>query len=202
MFFTLEGTDPRFLYLKRRLEADGHALAAAGGHIVAPPAERRGVPYYDDPIYLLQNAALTAEAAAELLMRRASRAVTGMRVLVTGYGRVGSLLAEKLAALGARVTVADRSPVRRAEAQARSLDAVPFDEISPSWDAVMNTVPAPVLRGDYGGALCVELASAPGGWADDTPVLKSRGLPGLYAPRAAADILAEALYRALEAEHG
>ncbi len=202
MFFTLEGSDPRFMYLKQRLEADGHALAAVGGHIVAPPAERRGVPYYDDPVYMLQNAALTAEGAAALVMRRAPGAVMGMRILVTGYGRVGSLLAEKLAALGARVTVADRSSVRRAAARARGFDAVSFGEISPSWDAVVNTVPAPVLRGDHGGALCVDLAGAPGGWADGTPVLKAPGLPGLYAPQAAADIMAEALYRALEAEHG
>ncbi len=202
MFFTLEGSDPRFMYLKRRLEADGHALAAVGGHVVAPPAERRGVPYYDDPVYAFRNAALTAEAAAELVMRRWPGAVMGMRVLVAGYGRVGSLLADKLAALGARVTVADRSPVRRAAAVARGLEATDFSAVSPSWDAVVNTVPAPVLRGDYGGALCVDLAGAPGGWADETPVLKAPGLPGLYAPQAAADILAEALYRALEAEHG
>ena len=64
-------------------------------------------------------------------------------------------------------------------------------------------MPAPLLAGDYGGALCIDLASAPGGWTDNTPVLKAPGLPGLYAPRAAADILADAVYRVLEVtEHG
>ena len=70
----------------------------------------------------------------------------------------------------------------------------------PPYDAVINTVPAPVLAGDYGGALCIDLASDPAGWEDRTPVLRAPGLPGLYAPRSAADILAEAIYRAMEVD--
>ena len=70
MEFTLIGADPRFLYLKNRLEADGHALVPDSENLIAPPAERRGVPYYSDSIYILENAALTAEGAVELLMRR------------------------------------------------------------------------------------------------------------------------------------
>jgi len=200
VFFTLEGADPRFLYLKQRLEADGHRLTGDSGHIIAPPAERRGIAYYDDPVYLLRNAALTAEAAAELLMRRSSRAVAGMDALVAGYGRIGRLLADTLSALGVRVTVAARRPEDRAIAAIKGHNAVDIHHISGIYDAVLNTVPAPVLAGDYGGALCIDLASAPGGWADGTPVIKAPGLPGLYAPKAAADILAEAVYRVMEVD--
>ncbi|MBR2716683.1 MAG: hypothetical protein IKD79_02960 [Oscillospiraceae bacterium] len=200
MFFSLEGSDPRFPFLKRRLEADGHCVVPNGGHVIAPPRERRGIPYYDDPVYTLRNAALTAEAAAELLMRSADRPVAGMRVLVAGRGRVGSLLADTLAALGARVTVAARRPDARAAAEIRGHQSVDINQIPDHFEAVLNTVPAPVLSGDYGGALCIDLAGAPGGWADDTPVLKAPGLPGRYAPKAAADILAEAVYRVMEVD--
>lgn len=200
MFFTLEGSDPRFPYLKRRLEADGHALSPDSGRVIAPPGERRGIPYYDDPVYVLRNAALTAEAAAELVMRRSPGTVRGMRVLIVGYGRVGSLLADTLAALGAHVTVAARRPEQRAAAEVRGHASSGIEHIPPSFDAVINTVPAPVLSGDYGGALCIELASEPGGWSDGNPVLRAAGLPGQYAPRAAADILAEAVYRVMEGE--
>lgn len=200
MDFTLQGTDPRFRYLKERLEADGHRLTPDSKNIIAPPAERRGVPYYADPIYTVENAALTAEGAAELLMRRTDRSLRGMEVLVAGYGRIGRFLTDILAALGASVTVAAREPLDRASARARGYQSVDITERSSSYDAVLNTIPAPVLQGDYGGALCLDLASVPGGWSDRTPVLKAPGLPGLYAPKAAADIMAEAIYRALEVD--
>lgn len=203
MNFTMEGTDPRFLYLKKRLEADGHRLTPDSPHIIAPPAEHRGVPYYDDEIYVIENAALTAEGALELLMRRSAGAVAGIEALVAGYGRIGSRLAELLSALGARVTVAARSGKALAAARARGLHAVDITNIHRPFDAVVNTVPAPVLSGDYGGALCIDLASAPGGWEPGTAVLKAPGLPGTYAPRAAASVMAEAVYRVMEVEnHG
>ena len=200
MEFTFVGADPRFSWLKRRLEADGHILAPDSGNIVAPPAERRGIPYWADPVYAVENAALTAEGAVELIMRRTDRSLNGLSVLVAGYGRIGRLLADTLASLGARVTVAARDPVDRAEARSRGHNSVDINSVSSPFDAVVNTIPAPVLRGDYGASLCLELASAPGGWADDTPVLRAPGLPGLYAPRSAADVMADAIYRTLEVD--
>lgn len=200
MEFTLLGSDPRFLYLRERLQADGHTLTAENGTILAPPAEKRGVPYWKDPVYLVENAALTAEGAVELVMRRLPGAVLGASILIVGYGRIGSMLADRLALLGASVTVAARRAESRAEARARGHRAVDVTELPADPDAVINTVPAPILSGDFGGALCVELASAPGGWTDHTPVLRAPGLPGLYAPRAAADVMADAVYRVMEVD--
>ena len=198
MNFTLVGTDPRFFYLKKRLESDGHTVTAENGRIIAPPAMRTGIPYYTDEIYALENAALTAEGAAELLMRRLPGALARTPILIAGYGRIGSRLAALLDGLGARITVAARNPVQRAAARSRGHNSVDITHIVPAFEALINTVPAPVLEGDYGGALCLDLASAPGGWKDDTPVLKAPGLPGLYAPKAAAGIMADAIYRVLE----
>ncbi len=200
MNFTLVGTDPRFFYLKKRLESDGHTITPENGLFIAPPAMKTGVPYYTDEIYALENAALTAEGAAELLMRRLPGALARTPILIVGYGRIGSRLAALLDGLGARITVAARNPVQRAAARSRGHNSVDIINILPAFEALVNTVPAPVLEGNYGGALCLDLASAPGGWTDDTPVLKAPGLPGLYAPKAAAAIMAEAIYRVLEVE--
>ena len=197
MNFTLQGADPRFMYLKKRLEADGHRIVPVSDNIIAPPAQRLGVPYYTDEIYAIENAALTAEGALELLMRRSNRALAGMEVLVTGFGRIGGFLAGMLSSLGAHVTVAARSEAARAAARSRGFEPVDITHIPSHFDAVVNTIPAQVLAGDYGDALCIDLASAPGGWQDDTPVLKAPGLPGLYAPKAAADVMAEAVYRVM-----
>ena len=198
MEFTLVGADPRFLYLKQRLEADGHRLTTDSRNIIAPPAERLGLPYWRDPVYIIENAALTAEGAAELIMRRTDRALPELSVLVAGYGRIGSLLSDRLAALGASVTAAARDPGQRALAAARGHQSVDITQIPDGFDVLVNTVPAPVLRGRYGAEFCLELASAPGGWADGTPVLKAPGLPGLYAPRSGADVMANAVYRVME----
>ena len=200
MDFTLQGADPRFRYLKQRLEADGHRLTPDSENIIAPPAERRGVPYYRDPVYVVENAALTAEGAVEMLMRRSDRALAGMEVLIGGYGRIGRFLADLLSASGAKITVAARDPAARAAARAKGYRSVDIIFVKDRYDAILNTIPAPVLSGDFGGALCIDLASAPGGWADNTPVLKAPGLPGLYAPKTAADVMAEAVYRVLEVD--
>ncbi len=199
MDFELRGSDPRFAHLRELLEADGHALRA-GGLVLAPPAAREGLPYYKNEVYAIRNAALTAEGALSYLMFRGSRRLQGQRVLVVGYGRIGRLLAAKLLALGARVTVAARSAEARAWAQAEGCRAVDITYISPQWDCVVNTIPAPLLRGDYGGALCLDLASAPGGWQDETAVLRLNGLPAHYAPREAALVMRDAVYECLKEE--
>lgn len=200
MEFTLIGTDPRYLYLKRRLEADGHILTPDAGLIIAPPAMRTGVPYYADPVYIVQNAALTAEGAAELIMRRTDRSLAELSVLIAGYGRIGSLLADKLKALGADITAAARRPETRAGAEADGYRSVDITKIEGRYDVIVNTVPAPVLSGDHGASLCLDLASAPGGWSDKTAVIKAPGLPGLYAPISGANVMAEAVYRVLEVD--
>jgi dipicolinate synthase subunit A len=162
-----------------------------------------GVPYYDDEVYVLENAALTAEGAVELLMRRSSRALMGMEVLVVGYGRVGQALALRLYGLGAHVTVGARSEKARSLARTQGCRAVSTQDMGGTYDGVINTVPAQILAGDYGGALCIDLASAPGGWPLGSAVLKAPGLPGLYAPQAAADVMAQAIYRVMEGyDHG
>lgn len=199
MLFTLTGSDARFPHLRELLEADGHRLGD-GGIPIAPPAAREGLPYYKSEIYAIRNAALTAEGALTLLLRRGARSLQGQSILLTGYGRIARLLAPRLRALGARVTVAARSAEARAWAQSEGFRSVDIIYIAPTYDSVINTVPAPILRGDYGGALCLDLASAPGGWADETPVLRTPGLPGLFAPREAALVMRDAIYETLKEE--
>ena len=185
MRFDLQGSDPRFPPLRALLAADGHTLGP-DGLVVAPPAMRRGLPYYRNESYAVRNAALTAEAAAAMLMERSGSALMAMDVLIAGYGRIGRQLARRLAAFGARVTVAARRPESRALAETDGFHSVDIMSISGTYDAVVNTVPA-----------CLDLASAPGGWADETPVLHAPGLPGQYAPALAARILRDAVYETL-----
>ena len=160
------------------------------------------------PAFVTGNAALTAEAAAGLLLSQ-ERAVQNSRCLILGFGRIGTLLAAKLRGLGALVTVAARREADRALAQALGYDALDLPALegrAGEFDSLVNTVPARVLSD---AALCclspetplLELASAPGGFdrklAENIGlhVIAAPGLPGRCKPQAAAALMKEEVFR-------
>ena len=164
------------------------------------------------PALAVGNAALTAEGAIGRLIEHSERALWSGRALVLGWGRIGRILALRLSALGAQVTVAARGARDRAMAEALGCAAVDYaglDGILGDFDFIVNTVPARVLtegmlcliRPD---ALLLELASPPGGF-DRTlaqniglHAVAAPGLPGETAPEAAALLLRQAVYAAIE----
>lgn len=174
--------------------------AVAQGLQVSDIMQRRG--------FTVGNAALTAEGAVEKLMAASPRSLWRSRILVTGWGRVAKILALRLCALGAAVTVAARKEGDRAMAQALGLSAVSFTELLPllpDFDFIVNTVPARVFAGEElerirGDALLLELASAPGGFeaaeaeSRGLNTISAPGLPGLCAPYTAAELMREAIY--------
>ena len=161
------------------------------------------------PDFVVGNAAITAEGAIGLLLRESERSLLGSRCLVLGWGRIGKLLALRLSALGAIVTVAARKQADRAEAEALGLAALDYgalEGIAGEQDFVINTVPARVLTDAAlcclpGEALLLELASPPGGFDAllagniGLRVLTAPGLPGKSAPYAAAALLLRTLER-------
>ena len=163
------------------------------------------------PGFVCANAALTAECAVGLLIQESEGCLMESRVLVSGYGRIGRCLAQKLAALGAAVTVAARREESRAEAEAMGHAALPFDALSGGFDYVINTVPERVLGEDLlcclpETALLLELASAPGGFdrnlAENLGLrcMAAPGLPGKSAPAAAAARMLRDMRQALMEE--
>ena len=102
------------------------------------------VDYFARPELTVYNAIPTAEGCIGILLERRSRTLWGAAVLVLGFGPVGRALAVRLAALGARVTVAARRPVQRAMAEELGLRAVPLTELAAAaaaFDTVVNTIP-------------------------------------------------------------
>ena len=128
-----------------------------------------------------------------------------IRDRLTGFGRIGKSLAGKLRALGARVTLTSRSSKNFPTIE--QLSCTP-DETGvyhlglSQYDAVFNTVPAPVFSSAQIAMLrpdCpyIELASSPGGIAPDAAkpaaYIPAPGLPGKTAPKTAAAILFRAM---------
>lgn len=157
------------------------------------------------------NAALTAEGALGLLIGESEKSIYRCRALVLGYGRIGKILALRLAALGARVSVAARSAAARAEARILGLEALDFRELDNglgAYDFIINTIPWRVLTEkrlcSANEALFIELASAPGGFdrvlAENLGlrVIAAPGLPGVSAPHAAAELMRESIFQIMK----
>ena len=160
----------------------------------------------------LLDAAVPALQAHSLLLARLPCPLRGSRILILGFGRIGKRLAWKLHTLGAAVTVAARRPEALALARILGLQAEPLGPQLQGlavYDAVVNTVPAPVicdvqLSAIRPDAALLELASLPGGFcpaaAERAGYLAARGLPGVYAPEAAAAVIRRAIFRELDLE--
>ena len=159
--------------------------------------------------FTLRNAELTAEGAVGLLLQGSETSLRGSRVLIVGFGRIGRLLAVKLRALGADVTVAARKSEDRVLAECLGCRALPLPlPGSGQWDAVVNTVPARIFGAaemeELGDARMVELASPPYGFDFDEAAAAGKrielasGLPGKTAPAAAAAAVRDATYEIKE----
>ncbi len=170
--------------------------------------------YFKREELAVANAAITAEGAIQLAMEETGHTISRARVLVVGFGRLGKLLANRLHALGADVTVSARKLSDMAWIEAlgyKSANTLSLDGILGGFDIIINTVPARVLgeerlRHVSPSCLCIELASAPGGMdftAASRLGLKSiwaLSLPGRVAPLSAGKIIRDTIYNILREE--
>ena len=162
------------------------------------------------------------QQAAARVLRRAGCGVTAADnaaaadyiLLPMSQGRVSDEVARALqgAGQGTLILAGRRSPEQRANARcsgcrAAALTALPA--LLPGFDAVINTIPAPVLPRALlqklpAGALIIDLASLPGG--TDFAAAEELGLhaehalalPGRCAPQTAGALIAQTVLAILE----
>lgn len=165
------------------------------------------VDYFEREELIVMNAVPTAEGALEIIMRESPTTIMGMKILITGYGRIAKVLAKYLVALGAKVTVCARrySDLSWAEiAGCSSIHLSKLDSVLPQFDTIVNTVPAPLfdrerLLAIKNECLVVDLASKTS--VSDMELAKNVGvkviwalsLPGKVAPITAGQIIASAI---------
>ncbi len=158
------------------------------------------------------NAVPTAEGAIQIAMERLPVTIQGCCALVIGWGRIGKILARKLALLGADVTVSARRGADAAMIAALGMQ----DEITgrfcrglSQYDLIVNTVPARVLGRELLASarpdcLIIDLASKPGGVDFDAAAQLGRetvqalSLPGRVAPVSAGRLLRDAILSYLD----
>lgn len=198
-----------------RVKPGGMVLMGIKGGAAEEEAEKRGFwvcNYMQDESLTLANAIPTAEAALKTAMEETGRTIWGSRVLVTGFGRIGTILTDRLIKLGADVTTAARKECDRMKIKAmggKPADIMPEQTVISETDIIFNTVPAEIFgKEELGGmkkeCVFIDLASAPGGVKRDAvketgcKYVWATGLPGKAAPRTAGLLLADAVMRILE----
>lgn len=147
-----------------------------------------------DPIYLAENAAITAHCAVSLATAQLPVTMQNCSVLVIGWGRIGKCLAALLKNMGATVTVAARNPIDRAMLLALGYHTVSVERLDTSpYRLIYNTAPAMLLPTCPGQSLKIDLASKPG--LGGCNLIHARGLPNKYAPESSGKLIADSIVR-------
>ncbi|MCL2512600.1 MAG: hypothetical protein FWF08_01760 [Oscillospiraceae bacterium] len=165
--------------------------------------------YYYSKAFAEKNAIPTAEGIIGILVDKMPITVSGSNVLISGFGNCGRETAKLVGALGGRVYIAARKKEARDAAKACGYNAFCFEDIPKSggsFDAAINTVPAPVftretLAAINKNALIIEIASAPFGidfgaaMEFGLKVVKAGSLPGKFAPKTAGKIICDIILK-------
>ena len=158
------------------------------------------------------NTISTAEGAIEIAISNTNKIIHGSDILILGFGRIGKVLARKMAGLSAKVTCAARKDEDLAWIKAyghRATNINALGENLSQFDIIINTVPHLILTPErlqyvHDDCLLIDLASNPGGI--DKKTVKDRGLklvwalalPGKVAPVTTAEFIKDTIYNILK----
>ena len=168
------------------------------------------IDYYKSESLQQKNALPSAEGAIMIAMENTDKVIEGMPVLVTGYGRIAYILADKLKKLGANVSVAARRDEVLCEIAMKGYKVVRSSDYKMLRSAVIenevifNTVPSvifvpSILEGIAKKPLYIEIASSPGGIDMSSArdmgyrIISAPSLPGRYSPTSAGEYIFESV---------
>ena len=158
------------------------------------------------------NTIATAEGTIPIAIENTNKIIHGSEVLILGFGRIGKVLARKLAGLSAKVTCAARKDEDLAWIQAYGHKATNINTIGENlkqYDIIINTVPHIILNEERlkyvkNDCLLIDLASNPGG-IDKKAVKDNQlkfvwalSLPGKVAPTTSAEFIKDTIYNIIK----
>ena len=180
-------------------------VTVIGGNLNHPALQGyQTIDLLQDPLYVAQNAAITADCAIRIAREQLPAVWNRCPVLVIGWGRIGKCLSQQLKSLGCDVTVAARKPQDLALLQALGYGSVATENLHqqvPRYRVIFNTVPVPMLDAQQ-CSLCdpdclqIDLASSPGLLGNR--VISALALPGKYAPETSGNLIAGSIIRLLK----
>ena len=158
------------------------------------------------------NTIATAEGTIQIAIENTNKIIHGSEVLILGFGRIGKVLARKLAGLSAKVTCAARKDEDLAWIQAYGHKATNINTIGENlkqYDIIINPVPHIILNEERlkyvkNDCLLIDLASNPGG-IDKKAVKDNQlkfvwalSLPGKVAPTTSAEFIKDTIYNIIK----
>lgn len=168
----------------------------------------------DDFAFL--NAVPTAEGAIAIAINRSNSSLFDENILITGFGRVAKILADRLKSLGCRVTIAARSLKDLSFAKALGFKTIKIcnlkDEIN-GFDLLFQTVPVCIISKEViecitSSITIIELSSKSLGtdvaFAEQRKIniVHAPALPEKIAPISAGNILTESVLSIIEETSG
>lgn len=161
--------------------------------------------YFEDEAYVVKNAFITVQGVLRLLLENTRGFLPGKTALVSGYGRIGSFLAQKLRNLGLKVYVAVRSQSAAALAEAHGFDVIKISQIKSTvfyFGFIFNTVPCEIfsmndIKHMNSESVYFEIASKPYGARkeyfekEEKKYVSASALPGRFYPEAVAQNIYE-----------
>ncbi len=166
----------------------------------------------DNQIMSAFNALPTAEGVLYNILGEYDRCLEGTKVLVLGYGVCGSVIAEKLKALKAKVFVFEKCELKKVDARNLGLKTIKEKDISEhNFDIIINTIPLNVVSEETlnkirKDTLFFEVASAPFGFDEESMIEKGfkykklRGLPSRFGVRYSSENISSFIIRNVEGE--
>ena len=158
------------------------------------------------------NTIATAEGTIQVAIENTNKIMHWSEILILGFGRIGKVLARKLAGLSAKVTCAARKDEDLAWIQAYGHKATNINSLGENlklYDIIINTVPHIILNEERlkyikKDCLLIDLASNPGG-IDKKAVKDNKlkfvwalSLPGKVAPITTAEFIKDTIYNIIK----
>ena len=162
--------------------------------------------------FAVLNTISTAEGTIEIAIANTNKILHGSNVLILGFGRIGKVLARKMAGLSSKVTCAARKDEDLAWIKAYGHMATNINFLGENlskYDIIINTVPHLILTEERmkhvkKDCLLIDLASNPGGIDKKSAkdknlkLIWALALPGKVAPITTAEFLKDTIYNVLK----
>ncbi len=165
--------------------------------------------------FQIMNAVPTAEGAIKIAMDEKSETLLGKNCLITGFGRIGKILANRLSAFGVDIAAASRNSDELAWAKALGCKCLHLKNLAHEindYHIIFNTIPSVIFTKDIlskcqKNVFIIDIASNPGG-IDKNAAEKLKikyvhvlGIPGKMFARSAAKIIYNSIQKIIEEEN-
>lgn len=165
--------------------------------------------YSDNEMFLLENAKLTAYGALKIILEKVNKPFDDIKILISGFGRIGKILSNFLVKLNMKVYVfghSDEDIFWAENIGARYLHNLK----NLDFDFIVNTAPNmifsnKVIENIKSDPIFIELASKPGIDKKECQnrnfeYISALGIPGKLFPKYSSQIIKESIYKIIKSK--